>query len=90
MIKRLPEGTENKASKGFLYLIGGFVFLDISSIRDLAPGGGYILEIGNSIPSYVDLRICKFTQKIVHPCSVFWAMSLPPHEIYTRHLVDVL
>jgi hypothetical protein len=40
MIKRLPEGTENKASKGFLYLIGGFVFLDISSIRDLAPGVG--------------------------------------------------
>jgi len=24
MIKRLPEGTENKASEGFLYLIGGF------------------------------------------------------------------
>ena len=41
MIKRLPEGTENKASKGFLYLIGGFVFLDISSIRDLALGWVY-------------------------------------------------
>jgi len=30
MMKRLPEGTENKAPKGFLYLIGGFVFLGIS------------------------------------------------------------
>ena len=24
MKKRLPEGIENKASEGFLYLIGGF------------------------------------------------------------------
>jgi hypothetical protein len=24
MIKRLPEGSENKASEEFLYLIGGF------------------------------------------------------------------
>ena len=30
MIKRLPEGTENKASEGFLYLIGGFCVLGIS------------------------------------------------------------